>query len=359
MALVFTGLLMAPSALAQRRHHRNPVREPNNLRPRPAALSIAVAQSTLSNGLKVVCSADPAVAEMAVSLLVPLGTAMVADGFAQRVAAQQQPELLLRTRVVLEEELTGYVTSGPVELLDNALSWSARRISNETLQAIQTPGASAAQRAQYMGAYSVGRAVVSVVSPTECSDVLSAIRRYFEVLSPRQATALPWLSRGDTVPSDQRQRWSISGSRTPDHYALSLAASALCDALQPPTQRANALLACATLDRSTDEQLVVGVLDAQTAPRLTQAIARLATEGPGGAALERVLNAYRVRYLRALELVDDRAFVLGRFSLRSGDAALVNTELDRYESVRVQDIQRVVATYLRAQTPATGSERAP
>lgn len=353
LALVPLVLLTAQPAEGQRRHSGRASAALSPLRPRPPALSIPVQQWVLSNGLRVVCSTQPAAGESAVTLLVPLGTRHVSQGLSQQFSSLHVTDgPTLTTRVVLEEELSAYITQSPFESLELSLSATARRMTIPPSLAGQ-PNA-----AVYSAAYSPQRAMLSVVTSHDCAEIAPLIRRYFSAINARSPEFAQTLL--SPVPAqEQRLQWAIPSSRSPDHYALTLTGTILCDLLRPldgaasPTQPT---VTCSTLDRSAQEQLTVGPIAPSNTSRLPQLFAQIAANGITGVQLERAVNQLRVRYLRALESPADRSFVLGRFALRAGDAGLVNTELDRFESVRVQDVQRVVTEYLHRPVATQSAE---
>jgi predicted Zn-dependent peptidase len=75
-------------------------------------------------------------------------------------------------------------------------------------------------------------------------------------------------------------------------------------------------------------------------------IARVLAEGVTARELEKARNAIRGAFVFGLESTLSRAQYLAMTELYDGDAALVNTELARYEAVTRDDILRVARRYL-------------
>ena len=75
-------------------------------------------------------------------------------------------------------------------------------------------------------------------------------------------------------------------------------------------------------------------------------LARLAKSGPTDAEMKKLQNRASAKFVLSLQSNFARAQKLAEFEVFWGDAALLNGELDRYLTVRKEDVQRAVGKYL-------------
>jgi predicted Zn-dependent peptidase len=153
--------------------------------------------------------------------------------------------------------------------------------------------------------------------------------------------------------------WAIPPARDPDHYALELAAMLLADGESSRLHRwlvrergvATEVTAETGDHRGPDSfeievKLAGNAKIAVAEKMIDEELASLAKSPPTEAEMTKLRNRFSAHFLLGLESNRARAQALAEFELYWGDAALLNSELDRYLAVTAKDIQRVVARYL-------------
>ena len=229
-------------------------------------------------------------------------------------------------------------------------------------------------RAFHQAYYAPNNAVLSIAGDFEEADAMALVRKYFgdakpvslpklelppvpEQTAPRQAIVedthakLPALFEG----------WVIPPSQDPDHYALELAAMVLGDGESSRLHRALvrerslAVEAEAETDghRGPDTfevvvKLASGAKIDQVKKLVDAQISDLGRLGPSDEEMKKVRARVQARFLLGLQSNFARAQRLAELELYRGDASLLNGELERYLSVKKDDIKRVVAKYLTA-----------
>jgi zinc protease len=80
--------------------------------------------------------------------------------------------------------------------------------------------------------------------------------------------------------------------------------------------------------------------------------------------LQKARNATRLGYLQTIRGAQSRATLLGTYTVKYGDPDLINTRLDRINTVGRDDVQRVAKQYLQPRnrtvvitTPAAAAAR--
>jgi predicted Zn-dependent peptidase len=222
--------------------------------------------------------------------------------------------------------------------------------------------------------YAPNNAVLSIAGDFDADEAMQLVKQYF-------AGAKPVATPAHTPPplpaqtAERRARvedqnaktpglyygWVIPAARTPEHYALELAAMVLSDGessrLHQRLVRDRAVLrsvsAWTSGHRGPDLFTVMATLTSQANlpvihRELDRALAQLSTEGPSPAELDRLKNRMRTRYLFGLESNLSRAARLGEFEVFWGDARLLTRELDAYLAVTREQLQSAVAKYLTA-----------
>jgi len=76
-------------------------------------------------------------------------------------------------------------------------------------------------------------------------------------------------------------------------------------------------------------------------------LAKLAAEGPTEAELERVVNAYEMRFIRNLESLQARASALNRYHYLVGEPDYLAQDLDRYKRVDAEGVKAAAALLTR------------
>ena len=153
--------------------------------------------------------------------------------------------------------------------------------------------------------------------------------------------------------------WAIPPLRTPDHYALEVAANVLAGDESSRLyktlvhDKAIAIDVDATTDanRGPDAFEMSSKVSgkgtvAEVEKVIADAIAALAKTPPTDEEMTKVRNERESRFLFGLASNYQRAAELARYEVYWGDAGLLNSELDRYLAVTKEDVSRVVAKYL-------------
>lgn len=222
--------------------------------------------------------------------------------------------------------------------------------------------------------YAPNNAVLSLAGNFEVVRALNLIHEYFsdarEVLlapspegapseqnEPRRAT----LRDPSAVTPALLHGWAIPASRTSEHYALELAKVIL------GAGQSSRLYQQLVLEKGLARQVEVwtddhvgpdlfgirSILTDSADPELVSRItlgqiASLGRSGPTPSELTRAKSRIRSSFWLRLDGNPARSSVLGDFELFFHDAELVKTELDRYLGVSREDVQQVVAHYLRS-----------
>jgi len=230
-----------------------------------------------------------------------------------------------------------------------------------------------ALRAFHRQYYAPNNAVLSVAGNFEVLDALNLIHTYFSALRsvslpPAPGGELPEQTEARSAVLDGQpghgsvlwQGWAIPARRTSEHDALELAGAILATgigsrlhqllvldksqarsvAVWTGRQRGPDLFAVqATLTESADPELVRRLIQGQ--------IASLGRFGPTAAELIRAQNQLHAGLLHELDGNRARASALADAELSAHDARQLESDLERYQHVSRQDVQRAVARYLR------------
>jgi zinc protease len=227
-------------------------------------------------------------------------------------------------------------------------------------------------RAFHQSYYAPNNAVLSISGDFEENEAMALVQRYFGDAKP---TAVPKLDL-PPVPEQTAPRnavmedphaklpalfegWLIPASAEPDHYALDLAAmllgsgesSRLHRALVRERSLAVEAEAQTNGQRGPDQleivvKLAKGAKIDQVQKVLDAQIADVAKLGPSDEEMKKLRARKKSQFLFGLQSNFARAQELAEFELYRGDAALLNTELDKYMAVTKDDIKRVVGKYL-------------
>jgi predicted Zn-dependent peptidase len=224
----------------------------------------------------------------------------------------------------------------------------------------------------YARHYVPNNAVVSIVGGFEPDDALVLVERYFGGIPQRPLTsftapkALPEPATARETLADSNAKtpgilygYLIPPARTPEHYALELAATLLGDGesarLYQALVRKRALCQetrAWTRDFRGPDQFGIQVVLSEKAklPEVERALdAELdaLVKAPMSAAeLERVKRRVRAGFVFGLETTLRRAVELGEFELYWGDARGLASELERYLAVTAAEVQAAAAKYL-------------
>jgi zinc protease len=264
---------------------------------------------------------------------------------------------------------------GPADERFNELFYENFAYQHSTIGSMEDlNAASLADVSQFFKTYyAPNNAVLSVVGDFDPKQALALIRRYFEDI-PRQ----PDPPRVDLAePSQKAERretmtdalaklpqvqiaYKAGPGNTPDVYALQVLSSVL--------QGGDSSRLYQSLNK--EKELVVGLggaVDERIGPSgfyigatvrngkkvedveaaIYAEIERLQKEPIADWELEKAKNGARAGYLQSIRSAQNRASLLGSFTVKFGDPGLINSRVDKIAAVTREDVQRVAKQYLQ------------
>jgi predicted Zn-dependent peptidase len=227
--------------------------------------------------------------------------------------------------------------------------------------------------------YAPNNAVLTIVGDFDPREARSLVERYFgsipnQPLPPAvDVTEPPEVAqRTDTYADPFAQlpalmlSWKIPPRRTPDFYALQLAAdllfegdsSRLYQKLVKEEESAVAVQGGVDERRGPSSIYLVAIPKpehtmAAIRESVGREIERLAAEGPTEREMEKLRNNLLNDAVRSRQSSLFRAQMLAEYALYDGDPQLVNSELERYYSVTPAGIKTAVAQYLTGDNKVT------
>jgi predicted Zn-dependent peptidase len=228
----------------------------------------------------------------------------------------------------------------------------------------------------YRSHYAPNNAVLTIAGDFDTDQALELVRKYFGPAERRNVPTFaapaapkdpPKLVRREVVEDKNANTpgilWSyrIPPNRSPDHYALELAALLLADGessrLYQKLVRDRAILqqvAAWTDDRRGPDQFgMMGVLTEKAkledVERAFEAeLDRLRKTPPSAAELARVKARLKHDFVFGLQSNGTRSTKLGEYEVFFGDARLLARELSFYLAVTADDVKRVANEYLKS-----------
>jgi predicted Zn-dependent peptidase len=221
--------------------------------------------------------------------------------------------------------------------------------------------------------YAPNNAILSVVGDFKRDDTLAMIRKYFEDI-PRQ-TAPPPADVIDPLQTAERRETLtdalaraaqiLIGYKTevgngPDQAALQVLSSVLqggdSSRLYQSISKEKELVT--GIGGYVEERIGTGGLYVTATVRpdrkpeeveaaIYQEIVKLAEQPIADWELQKARNATRVGYLQSIRGAQNRATILGTYTVLYKDPHLINTRLARIEAVTRADVQRVAKKYLQ------------
>jgi zinc protease len=226
--------------------------------------------------------------------------------------------------------------------------------------------------------YAPNNAVLTIAGDIDYDDALAQVRGYFEAIPAHEPPPAP-----DTHEPPQTAEkhdalddplaampgfwlaYHVPPRRTPDTYPLELLhrillhgrSSRLYKSLIKQHEaaiecmgfaqfiRGPGLLMIWTISKDKDNARCRAVIDEE--------LQRLAAGGVTEHEVQKAKNLIRAQYVDALQTNLGRAMMLTEFLLYDGDAALINTELERYMAVGAHDVQRVAQATFTPQNRTT------
>jgi zinc protease len=220
--------------------------------------------------------------------------------------------------------------------------------------------------------YAPNNAVLTIAGDFESAEANALVRKYFEEI-PSQAPPPPV---DTSEPQDVAQTqeiyqdrlapapafvlgWKIPPRRTPDFYAISLAADLLFEgdssrlyqnlvkgdesvvSIQGGIDERRGPSACYIFALPKPGEEVAAIRD-----QIFNEIRSLGTSGPSAAEMEKLRNSLRNDVVRGRQSTMYRAQRLAEYALYDGDPTLIDSELDQYLAITPDQIKTAVQRYL-------------
>jgi len=227
--------------------------------------------------------------------------------------------------------------------------------------------------------YAPNNAVLAIAGDIDSSETEALVRKYFGSIPrhkppPSVDVSEPFEVAARTAVIDDphaqmpavSMAWKMPARRSPDFHAIALLKSILCDGQSGRLyqklvkERAVSLEVQGTLEaRRGPGQVAVFTIHkkdirSEDVRAIVEAeIERIKTEGVTTDELIKAKNQYRLDRFQSgsegeyssLQTALGRALALGEFAMFDGDPSLINTEIDRYLAVTVEQIRDVARRY--------------
>jgi len=220
--------------------------------------------------------------------------------------------------------------------------------------------------------YAPNNAVLAIVGDFDGSEAINLVRKYFEAI-PSQPTP-PTVDVGEPEDVAQSQEvfedklapapafvlgWKIPPRRTPDFYALLLAADLIFegDSSRLYQKLVKGDESVVSIQGGIDERRGPSALYIFALPKPGEEVATirnqifdeirsLRTSGPSPAEMEKLRNGLCNDVVRGRQSTMYRAQRLAEYALYDGDPTLFDTELDHYLAITPEQIRSAVERYL-------------
>ncbi|HKB64440.1 MAG TPA: pitrilysin family protein [Pyrinomonadaceae bacterium] len=220
--------------------------------------------------------------------------------------------------------------------------------------------------------YAPNNAVLAIVGDFDGSEAINLVRKYFEAI-PSQPTPPPVdVSEPEDVAQSQEVfedklapapafvlGWKIPPRRTPDFYALLLAADLIFegDSSRLYQKLVKGDESVVSIQGGIDERRGPSALYIFALPKpgeevatirnqIFDEISSLRTSGPSPAEMEKLRNGLCNDVVRGRQSTMYRAQRLAEYALYDGDPTLFDTELDHYLAITPEQIRSAVERYL-------------
>lgn len=210
--------------------------------------------------------------------------------------------------------------------------------------------------------YTPDRAILVVAGDLDLDEAEALVRRRFSALAPRPAAARPLPVPVDLMAPGPSPRqgsghgrgrlyvaWRVVPDAHPDAPALALAWWLLTTRggrLDPLPGSVEAWSDLGRIGGEVGLQWDVMGSWKRGLRRIQRQVDRLGREGPTREELERAQSAWEGAWLRAVDPLPRRARILADCMESWGEPDCLARDLDRYGSVTVDDVKRVVGTWL-------------
>jgi predicted Zn-dependent peptidase len=240
--------------------------------------------------------------------------------------------------------------------------------------------------------YAPNNAVLAIVGDFETGEAIELVRKYFEGIPSQPAPRPVDVSEPEDVAQSQEVfddklapapafvlGWKIPARRTPDFYALSLAADLIFegDSSRLYQKLVKGDESVVSIQGGIDERRGPSALYIFALPKPGEEVATirdqifdeirsLRNSGPSAAEMEKLRNGLCNDVVRGRQSTMYRAQRLAEYTLYDGDPTLFDTELDQYLAITPEQIRSAVERYLDVENrvvldivPAALAEGAP
>lgn len=220
--------------------------------------------------------------------------------------------------------------------------------------------------------YAPNNAVLAIVGDFEGDEAIDLVRRYFEEISSQPTPPPVDVSEPEDVAQSQEVfddklapapafvlGWKIPPRRTPDFYALSLAADLIFegDSSRLYQKLVKGDESVVSIQGGIDERRGPSALYIFALPKpgkqvttirnqIFDEIRSLRTSGPSAAEMEKLRNGLCNDLVRGRQSTMYRAQRLAEYALYDGDPTLFDTELDQYLAITPEQIRSAVERFL-------------
>ena len=220
--------------------------------------------------------------------------------------------------------------------------------------------------------YAPNNAVLSIVGDFECGEATELVRKYFEEIPSQPSPPGVDVSEPEDVAQSQEVYedklapapafvlgWKIPPRRTPDYYALSLAADLIFegDSSRLYQKLVKGDESVVSIQGGIDERRGPSALYIFALPKPGEDVATirnqifdeiksLSTTGPSAAEMEKLQNGLCNDVVRGRQSTMYRAQRLAEYALYDGDPTLFDSELDQYLAITPENIRSAVERYL-------------
>jgi predicted Zn-dependent peptidase len=220
--------------------------------------------------------------------------------------------------------------------------------------------------------YAPNNAVLTIVGDFESAEAIAQVRKYFEAIPSQPPPPPVDVTEPEAVAKTQEAYddplapapafvlgWKIPPRRTPDFYALSLAADLIFegDSSRLYQKLVKGDESVVSIQGGIDERRGPSALYIFALPKPGEEVAAirsqifaeiraLRTSGPSSAEMEKLQNSLCNDVIRGRQSTMYRAQRMAEYALYDGDPTLFDSELDQYLAITPEQIRSAVARYL-------------
>jgi predicted Zn-dependent peptidase len=220
--------------------------------------------------------------------------------------------------------------------------------------------------------YAPNNAVLAIVGDFETAEATGLVRKYFEGIPSQPPPPPVDVSEPDDVAQSQEVYkdklapapafvlgWKIPPRRTPDFYALSLAADLIFegDSSRLYQKLVKGKESVVSIQGGIDERRGPSALYIFALPKPGEEVATirnqifdeirsLGTSGPSAAEMEKLQNGLCNDLVRGRQSTMYRAQRLAEYAIYDGDPTLFDTDLDHYLAITPEQIRSAVERYI-------------